>query len=262
MRLGRLITCTPRHHRVPETGDTGRSAAGTGEAPEQTLRQYWEATEERLGIQPPVLVQPAPEPQAMWDEQPPQFFQAAFLLLVHDYSSELVEVSLTAPCNEDAALEQVESARSEERHRIFPVLRAVQPQAAPGLGVLIALPPWPTQGVLIVCDTSRVDQRCLFTMLVSERMDYASLCAIAAVDQSPDVLIYVGDLPWPLSPGQDIQLFPGELVLFAPIDHPMLVVMSLQDMLLTSEGWLTGPDIPGNVARRLWFCRRLNPLDM
>ncbi|CAE7326979.1 unnamed protein product [Symbiodinium sp. KB8] len=247
------VTC-----RVPGAeGEHGSTAAAQNHSVPH-LQLLLEDGYPTSGEPAPDFARPAPD---VAPEAPPAAvpLQATFLILGHGYWPEWIEVTLSAPCNLGAALATVNEGRQPEARTRFPLLEPVQPQAAPGLGILVALPRWVLQGVLVVCDTSRIDGRGLFTVFVAAAVNLASLFAIAEVPPSMHTVVYVGDMPWPMSYDHVVRPQTGQLIMFAPVEHQWLVITSLADMLLSEIGWLSQPPIPGAYQRRLWIMPETEP---
>ncbi|CAE7258989.1 Herc2 [Symbiodinium sp. KB8] len=221
------VTC-----RVPSSeGGHGSAAAADQHDPIPRLQLPLDEGHPVPGELAPVFAQPAPDADPE-DPPPATPFQATFLVLGHGYWPEWIEVTLSAPCTLGAA---------------------------PGLGILVALPRWVLQGVLVVCDTSRIDGRGLFTVFVAEAVNLASLFAIAEVQPSINTVVYVGDMPWPLSFDQVVRPRTGQLIMYAPVEHQWLVLTNLADVLLSEVGWLSHPPIPGAYQRRLWIMPETEP---
>ncbi|CAE7409934.1 unnamed protein product [Symbiodinium sp. CCMP2456] len=227
------------------------STGGTQEAATDRLARALQEDPGMPGGRPPQLTQPVPQDgqEALQAMVP---FRANFVVLNHDYWPELLTVRLTAPCDLDEALTAVSEARLRADRQIFPQLVPVHPQICPGYALLVALPVWRTPGCLVVLDTSRLNGRTFFTALVAETTNLASLFETAQIERTQHILVYIGDMPWPLAPDVEVQLQTGDLVLFAPVDHPVLVLTSLADMLLSAQGWVLTPDVPGIHGQHMW----------
>ena len=63
---------------------------------------------------------------------------------------DIVKVPLEAPCNKDKALCELAGQANGERYRFFPRLLAVDPQPVQEWGAVIALPPWTSNGSIVL----------------------------------------------------------------------------------------------------------------
>ena len=246
-----LLTC-----RVPEGPPPGRF-------PSQD--QGRQMTTERAGlwpfagpgVPPPELTIERPDPLA-GHATAPQPFQALFLIYRPDFSPELVEINLGAPCSVNSALAAASVARHPQDRHDFPVLVPVYPQTHAGFGLVLAQPDWEFNGVHVLFDCSELDAR-MFSLAIASVVDRASLLSIAGVAANAPVLVYIGGSPWPLEPRTPVRPQEGDCISILPVEHDVMILASLEDMLLSAQGWRQEYDFPGEHNRGLWILTDAEP---
>ncbi|CAE7300654.1 unnamed protein product [Symbiodinium sp. CCMP2592] len=168
-----------------------------------------------------------------------------FLVFACEYWPETLSVVLAPPVSVLQALASVNEARDGFYRDLFPVLLPVNPQPLSGEGIVLAIPSWSFDFVPVLVDRIHLDGR-MHCAMMSPVMDRLSI--LRAIGQEPrdDVVVYVRDHPWVLGNGQTCPLQPGDLICVARVDHGAIITMSLEDALLSTEGWLPEAPLPGS----------------
>ncbi|CAE7273496.1 ANKRD50 [Symbiodinium sp. CCMP2592] len=244
LRPGQHLSAPTESHTHPVAG-------------EQQMLHTWEARQQGPGAPPPVFTVDRPDtgPQVA---QPGTPFTAVFLVFVQDYQPELVEVELFAPCTFDIAMATVSRSRGRRAKSDFPILAPAYPQTLSGIGLLLALPDWPLDGVPILVDCTQVDGR-IFSVVVSPVMDRSSLLSLAEVPLAQPLRVFLGDMPWPLEHRQPVRLQEGDVVTVVHVEHEVMVLTNLPDMLLSAQGWRTADAIPGEFSQSLRVLTEVEP---
>ena len=154
------------------------------------------------------------------------------------YQPALYEVPLIAPTTVPEARERVRDQRPLADCRRFPCLKEAFPQPDTSFGVFVAMPDWDVTGVVVVVD-ARLIGGSIYPASMPSQVDKHSILRHCGRQASDDYLVYFRDMPWPLVPWHVIQLAAGDLIILAPTHHPAVVSASLEDMLLSPEGWAT-----------------------
>ncbi|CAE6973305.1 unnamed protein product, partial [Symbiodinium sp. CCMP2456] len=174
---------------------------------------------------------------------------APFLIFGLEYAPEEVLISLpAAPCV-DSVLALVQAGRESAARARFPVLVPVFPQSLGSAALVVAQPSWCDQPHALF-DCSYVTGA-IFSAIVSPVMDRASLLAVAGLSHISDLEVYVPELDVPMSEHATCRLSTGACVAFTPSSCPHVVVSSLDDMTLSSDGW--DPTAPRPSVRGPWL---------
>ena len=138
-----------------------------------------------------------------------------FAVLIPDYVTEYVSVSLLAPITELEAIEVLASARSTDRHLRFPHVVAVRPQVRPGIAICVAAPRWHQHAVIVCVDTGELDGR-VYAQYGPHYADRDHLLWLADLPRNTECDVLVGDDDEPLPPDTLTHLVAGVLVQFLP----------------------------------------------
>ena len=166
-----------------------------------------------------------------------------FYLLTPGFIGERVNLPIILPQTVADALDLVQARRSAVRRELFPRLVPVAPQLDLGWGVVLAVPAWIHNRVIVCLDLSRVDSRIL-SVDVPAGADYHALCECAGLGPEVDVDIYLPGAFAPLPRGVDSHLWTGACVAFVRLGSRRPDAFDLNDMLRTHLGWEHDPAIP------------------
>ena len=205
---------------------------------------------ERLepGLPAPIFERPAPETV---DGFAPVVaaYQATALIFVPEYAPECVTASLRVGMTVSEAIAAFASARSNERAEHFAALIPAHPQPTTGFATFVSVASW-SEATYVLIDFLRYNGT-MFCSHVPPAVDLETLRALVSIPADMSLEIFVGDHPVPLAPGVNVQVEAGTCVHFVPAGHPPFAVAYLTDMLLSSEGWLSGVQLP--VHQRRWL---------
>ncbi|OLQ14019.1 hypothetical protein AK812_SmicGene1972 [Symbiodinium microadriaticum] len=143
------------------------------------------------------------------------FRTCPFLILGQGYVAERVEVRLPLDVNVMQALQSVSAARLPQDAARLPCIQAVFPQPQGSHALCVAVPSWETVGALVMFDCRNVDGR-LFALHLVGRSTRGGLLTAAGIADNADLLVFIGNQPWPLVDGPSVDLIPGELILITP----------------------------------------------
>ena len=186
---------------------------------------------------PPALMQQAAE-EASDDDT--EFIRAMFVIMTPDYFPDVVVVPLRPPATLPDAMFELESVRIPERRRRFTWLSPAQPQLTNAYAVIVALPEW-LEDLVAVFDLRTVNGTA-FSECVPPIATREELLAIAGLGAAyvADVFVHVAQNA--LLPGQQVALWTGVTVVIAEVGHDLEVGRTIEDMLLSPDGW--NPDAP------------------
>ncbi|CAE7763718.1 ANK3 [Symbiodinium sp. CCMP2592] len=159
-------------------------------------------------------------------------------VLTLGYATEIVQVRLTPPATMQDLLEQVSLQRDPVMSRVFPLLRAVEPQPSDAFGLLISLPGWPGSECVACYDLTECDGR-LFTDSAPSSATKATLKRLAAVPENARVDVYVGTSAVPLGEDEEAAIIAGVCIFFVPQYTLPGPYFWLPDMLRSAEAWDT-----------------------
>ena len=197
----------------------------------------------RLLLQPfgegnlPIDIPPDLMPQvvAADEGEDADFFRAMFVIMTPDYYPDIVIIPVRAPATFPEILFELDSVRIAERRRRFAWVSPAQPQPSNAYAVLVALPEW-IEDLVAVFDLRTVDGT-MFPMIVPSVASREELLVIAGLgaDYAADVFVHVSQEA--LLPGQQVALRTGMSVVVAEPGSDLQVGRTIEDMLLSPEGW-------------------------
>ncbi|CAE7849182.1 unnamed protein product, partial [Symbiodinium necroappetens] len=174
------------------------------------------------------------------------YFVAPFLIFSQEYAPEQVNLIMPEGLDTHEVLLRVQRCRADTSRARFPALAVVFPQTSGAFGVLLAWPGWCSE-IFAVFDTTQVNGA-IFCWVVSPVMNRESLLAAAGLAVYSDNEVYGPESERPLLPCEECRMFNGGCVSFVPVSGSHFVVSTLDDMLLSREGWSVdsvGLGIPG-----------------
>ncbi|CAE7664952.1 unnamed protein product [Symbiodinium sp. CCMP2592] len=166
-----------------------------------------------LGPWPTVL---ASDDFALWDDtsaaleaeiDEPGCDLVCWLLSV-GHAIEEVEIRLSAPSNFDHLIARVFENRDPVNSRVYPLLKAVEPQPADAHLILFSLPGWANEERLACFDLTEVDGR-LYADLVPYSASKSLILRLAGLSEGPAVDVYVGSSPAAMLPDEEVELQVG-----------------------------------------------------
>ena len=158
------------------------------------------------------------------------------LVFAPEYLAELYELHVTFPQTLAAFHAQVASRRCPDDCRRFPTLVPVFPQPDGRFATFVAVPAWPTTCQTVFVASRQVDGR-LFAVCMPEKVDFASVLAIADFSATVEVQLLFRDMPWPVDYQTHLHVATGDLFTITPVHSDGPVRVPLQDMLRSSDGW-------------------------
>ncbi|CAE7260050.1 unnamed protein product [Symbiodinium sp. CCMP2592] len=179
------------------------------------------------------------------------FVDAPFMILVPEYTPEIVRVRVSIPQDLHATLARVSAGRLPHTRRRFPRLIPVFTQTSAAWGTLIAAPVWETVGV-IICIESRLDGR-LFALDCPPLVRRQDILRLAGLEDDNDAFIFHNDTPWPLQHDTRLMLQTADLILILPPVHNVVVTTHLPDMLLSTAGWNPRVQYPADFRDHSWI---------
>ena len=180
----------------------------------------------------PVFMRPAP----MAFPEPQQLpFRATVMVLVPEYTHEVVEVDARQDMTAPEMLARVQDGRDAVRRGRFDRLLPARPQPASHFATVVAFADW-HGGTFVVFDCLRYNGT-LYSALVSAVMDKGSLLSVAGIRPEQNVEVYVADYPFPLQAADAVDLRSGYTIHFVAQCFPHFAVVMLQDMLRSPGTW-------------------------
>ncbi|OLP87581.1 hypothetical protein AK812_SmicGene31189 [Symbiodinium microadriaticum] len=171
------------------------------------------------------------------DQDPPRATaDTLFLVYPPDHTPEVLYMPLDVPCSIPEALQAVAECRDPDLGLQFPEIVIPAPQPSSSFAVLIAMPSWAIERIVVMFDCRRVNGS-LFPMIVPERLNRESLCAFAKVPSHAGIEVFVRDVPWALAPWQMSELETGDLITISPLGYGPPRRRGLETMLASTEFW-------------------------
>ena len=167
---------------------------------------------------------------------PDLYFAATFFVFTPAYQPEGVEVRLLPGSTVPDALAIVAAARLPMPRLRFPRLLSVRYQTLYGAAVAIAVPPWPTVNVCVFFDCALTTGRA-FCLDVAPSLRLSQILQLCDVPADAAVLVFIGDMPWPLAPDTAVGVREGDTIQVLPVDHDPLAVTELQHTLQDPGCW-------------------------
>ncbi|CAE7700056.1 rsmH [Symbiodinium sp. CCMP2592] len=177
---------------------------------------------------------------------------AVFLVLTPEYLPECIKLRLAPGQTPLAVLQAVAAARNPADSRRFQLLRQVPWQPASAFAVIIAVPTWSQNRVFVCFDCRQLDGR-IFCLDVPASLTRQDILRLALLPDAADVVVYAADMPWPLLPGQRVDVSTGALIQIMTADHPHFTVVPFADWLQDSSGWNPRASLPGDFRDHTWI---------
>ena len=208
-RTGHVFTCPIRHaHGRDTTGDQEQSeeSSSAGELEEEVSTS----------------------------DDPGQ--TVSFAVMSLNRVAQQVQVSLSFPCTEQAAIEAVAQALDEDFFRLFPSLIAAQQQPSTAWGLLVAMPSWAVEDPVGLLDMRQVDGR-LFVAALPPTLSKARVLAVACPQNEQEVDVYPFGRETPLDEEEEIPLLVLGMIVIVPAGEMPPSVGNLPHMPTSRIGW-------------------------
>ena len=166
--------------------------------------------------------------------------QVPFLLLGQEYAPELVVVLRTEDPKE--CIRSIQNGRDHSSRSRFGQIVTVHPQPAAEYALMVAKPTWSTH-VFVVFDCLKVNG-VAFCWLASPAMTRSAILAVSGLPDTSDYEVYAPDRDMPLGQFEVCNLETGACISIIPATCQFFVVTSLEDMLLSNDGWSTEAAVP------------------
>ncbi|CAE7942437.1 unnamed protein product [Symbiodinium sp. KB8] len=163
-----------------------------------------------------------------------------FLLLGQEYAPELVVVLRTDDLEE--CIRSVQSGRDCSNRSRFGHVVPVRPQPAAEYARAVVKPTWSTH-VFVIFDCLKVNG-VAFCWLASPAMTRSAILAVSGLPDTSDYEVYAPDRDMPLGQFEVCNLETGACISIIPAACQFFVVTSLEDMLLSNDGWSTEAALP------------------
>ena len=224
--------------KQPDTpGDVAHAATAAGEGQTGRLQNMLDSPLVRDGPTVPVNPEELMRIRVGGDQDPPRATaDTLFLVYPPDHTPEVLYMPLDVPCSIPEALQAVAECRDPDLGLQFPEIVIPAPQPSSSFAVLIAMPSWAIERIVVMFDCRRVNGS-LFPMIVPERLNRESLCAFAKVPSHAGIEVFVRDVPWALAPWQMSELETGDLITISPLGYGPPRRRGLETMLASTEFW-------------------------
>ncbi|CAE7876696.1 unnamed protein product [Symbiodinium microadriaticum] len=163
-----------------------------------------------------------------------------FLLLGQEYAPELVVVLRTDDLEE--CIRSVQRGRDGSNRSRFGHVVPVRPQPAAEYALAVVKPTWSTH-VFVIFDCLKVNG-VAFCWLVSPAMTRSAILTVSGLPDTADYEVYAPDRDMPLGQFEVCNLETGACISIIPAACQFFVVTSLEDMLLSNDGWSTEAALP------------------
>ena len=194
----------------------------------------------RLGLRRPfpphfLPIQDA-APDDISDQVSAGLVHANFVLLAPEYTPEVAPLHIVIPQSVDDILDLISTCRNAEFRDLFPNLIPVFPQPDPRQAFILVSPIWPCDQTLICLDLTLWDGR-VFAVLAPTHSTRHILLNLAGFVGDAEVYIFLPGLDGPFEHGREVQLQPGDCVLFVPPGEPIGPAVALAEMLQSPIAW-------------------------
>ena len=161
---------------------------------------------------------------------------ADFCLLMPEYSTEWLRLTIVVPQAVPDLLGLVDTCRSASLASAFPRLVAVAHQRHRGFCCVLACPAWLRNLVVVCVDVSAPDVR-LFAAVTPPVVDTFGILSLAGLASNASVDIFVNSSPSPLVPGEEISLGTGDCIHVCPLGSVCPHTTSPAYMLSRPDAW-------------------------
>ncbi|OLQ02720.1 hypothetical protein AK812_SmicGene14396 [Symbiodinium microadriaticum] len=175
-----------------------------------------------------------------------------FLLFSQEKWPEFVAPWMRLPNDIHGAIASVEQARDADEHRRRSRLVAVHPQPRWQQICLLALPTWQYPGTVILIDNRLVDGG-LFAIQVPHFLLRDEVLRLAGVEDTPEHLVFSGDVPWPCLDGVRIPTHEGLLFTVCTDGNGPGYFPDVGQMLTPWWEWELSPNLPGDSRNISWI---------
>ena len=166
------------------------------------------------------------------------------LVYAPDYIPDIVVQAIAIPCSVNHAIAAFSQRRDPGQAACFDQLFPAAPQPDNKLAVMVALPSWETQRVVILFNCL-AHNRTLFAAAVFPQTNKASLLHAAGIREHHLYDIFLHGLLQPVLADQRFELRSGATVYVAPIGTRPGPSWNLEDMLQDPADWDFEAPIPG-----------------
>ena len=188
-----------------------------------------------------VVMQPPEESSDESTERP--ILPAMFVIVTPDYTHDSVVVPLREGCSVDFALAELEDVREPARRVRFPCLVPAHPQLDCPYGVLLGLPSWMSDEIVVVVD-DRAIHGTVYAACIHDHPTREELLVMAGYDADSTTDVCVGVMNQAVQPGVPYSLALGDSVGFVPAGEVYSVGLPLEDMLNSAPLWNSEAPVP------------------
>ena len=190
---------------------------------------------------PPVQEEPGGElPQ---DEEEWALREISFALLAPEFTDEVVPMQVLLPQSVADVLELLDTSRGRVGFELFPRLCTVHPQPVSHAAVVLMMPDWLSDRVVVCLDMSQCDGG-VFAAVTPQWTDRFALLNKAGLSVVSDILVFPPGHEQPVEPGDAVWACDGDCFRFAYPGDPLPVRPSLSELLSLSLRELGAPLAP------------------